>query len=89
MGRKPAKAECGTRPGYMRHVTLGEPVDQACLDAHNEYMRQFRANNPDKVEEAKRRARIRHRALVRLAELHPADYAILEYDETMKAEAEQ
>jgi hypothetical protein len=34
-GRPPA--ECGTDGAYRRHIKNGEPVDDACRQAHNEY----------------------------------------------------
>lgn len=36
-----AKARCGTRAGYMRHIKRGETPDRACKDAHNEYNRKL------------------------------------------------
>jgi hypothetical protein len=44
------------------------------------YQRQYRANNPDKVENARRKSAARDRALRRLATLHPDEFRKL-YDE--------
>ena len=41
-GRVPS--ECGTYAAYRRHQQKGEPADQSCKDAGNEYMRDWRRN---------------------------------------------
>lgn len=41
------------------------------------YQRQYRANNPDKVEDAKAATRARDRALRQLATIHPAQFRAL------------
>jgi hypothetical protein len=35
--------ECGTNPGYARHVRLKEEPDRACLNARLDYQREYRA----------------------------------------------
>jgi hypothetical protein len=35
-------AECGTRPGYIRHLRENENPCQPCRDAKNEYDRGYR-----------------------------------------------
>jgi hypothetical protein len=40
MARGPA--ECGTRPGYVRHLREGQDPCQLCRDAKNEYDRGYR-----------------------------------------------
>lgn len=42
------------------------------------YQRQHRATNPDVVARNKALALVRRRALAALAELHPAEYVVLE-----------
>lgn len=36
---KPGLRPCGERAAFRRHVRRGEPVDQPCRDAENEYQR--------------------------------------------------
>jgi len=40
-------APCGTLSARCRHIRRGEPIDQACRDAHAERMRQFRAERKE------------------------------------------
>ena len=42
-GRRPA--ECGTYSAYQRHARYGEPIDDACREAHNTHRREQRAAN--------------------------------------------
>lgn len=35
-------APCGTESAYSRHLRKGEPIDQACKDAHAQACRQYR-----------------------------------------------
>lgn len=56
---KPAKpkapprelAPCGTLAARLRHVRKGEPIDEACREAHNERMRQWRADRRIKPDD--------------------------------------
>lgn len=50
-GRKPA--ECGTRAAYQRHQRKGEPIDQACRDAHALGNRQYRRTGSTQVATAR------------------------------------
>lgn len=49
-GRWPEKvlAPCGKRAAFRRHVRRGEPVDQPCRDAENEYQRIKRQEGRDR-----------------------------------------
>lgn len=50
-GRKPAL--CGTRAAYQRHIRKGEPVDQACRDAHALGNREYRRTGSTQVPTAR------------------------------------
>ncbi|MFJ8054911.1 WhiB family transcriptional regulator [Streptomyces sp. NPDC096142] len=50
-GRK--QAECGTRAAYHRHQRKGEPIDQACKDAHALGNREYRRTGSTKVATAR------------------------------------
>lgn len=80
-------APCGTYAGYTRHYKRGEPIDQACRIARNEYVAEHRAKDPGWGQRAKRTAKIRNRALARLAAAHPKEYRRLLSAEYEKARA--
>lgn len=67
-------APCGTYAGYCRHYKRGEPIDEACRVARNEYVAERRAKDRGWHERGKRTAKIRNRALTRLAKAHPNEY---------------
>jgi transcription factor WhiB len=46
-GRKPSP--CGTRAAYQRHQRKGEPIDQACRDAHARAGQQYRRTGSTQV----------------------------------------
>ncbi|MFD3614463.1 WhiB family transcriptional regulator [Streptomyces sp. NPDC058676] len=50
-GRKPSP--CGTRAAYQRHIRKGEPVDQACKDAHALGNREYRRTGSTQVPAAR------------------------------------
>ncbi|MBK3563190.1 MULTISPECIES: WhiB family transcriptional regulator [unclassified Streptomyces] len=50
-GRK--QAECGTRSAYQRHQRKGEPIDQACKDAHALGNREYRRTGSTQVPTAR------------------------------------
>ena len=59
-GRKPGRpkgipmlkpfdpAKCGTMPGWRQHRAHGQKECRACMDAQNEYMRQYTAKKKRK-----------------------------------------
>lgn len=49
--------------------------------SHAEYMRNYRAENPDKFEKNKQAIRARDVAMRRLARLHPVEFAELLVEE--------
>ena len=46
---KRAAPPCGTNAGYKRHVRDGEPVDEACRQAHNAQRRATRAKAKERA----------------------------------------
>jgi len=50
-GRKPSP--CGTRAAYQRHQRKGEPIDQACKDAHALGNREYRRTGSTQVATAR------------------------------------
>jgi hypothetical protein len=77
---------CGTHSAYQRHVRRGEPIDNACREAHRLYQAAFRASNPALQEKERRETAARSRALWRLAGEHRARFNELIRDEIAKAE---
>jgi hypothetical protein len=43
------KSKCGTRAGYAQHARLGTKRCRPCLDAHNEYKREWLANKRNHI----------------------------------------
>jgi hypothetical protein len=68
-------APCGTYGAYQRHARCGEPVDDECRRARNEYMRSLRAARPSVTAHSQKRSRQRAEALALLATRHPEEYA--------------
>jgi hypothetical protein len=50
-GRK--QSPCGTRGAYQRHLRKGEPIDQACRDAHALGNREYRRTGSTQVVAAR------------------------------------
>lgn len=71
---------CGTRGGYAKHLRNGEPTCQPCKDAKTADYHQRRATNTN-VEQHRRYVAARGRALSRLADAHPTQFAALLADE--------
>lgn len=67
--------ECGTYAAAQAHARRGEPLDFACKAARSAYMRDYREKRPDALRQQKRQARLRLRALTRLADNHPREFA--------------
>lgn len=71
----------GTAAGYRAHVKWGEPVPGGdpcgCRAAIAAWTAQYRAQTPTVLARAKRHAKVRSRALSRLAEAHPDEYLVL------------
>ncbi len=73
--------ECGTRAGYRKHQRNDEAACQPCKAANTaEYHHRRRATTAN-VEQHRLYIAARGRALSRLAESHPAEYAALLTDE--------
>ena len=70
----------GTRGGYYAHRRLGhddpnrKPCD-ACREAINEYVREYRAKNG--LARNREREKIRRKALAALRDLHREEYELL------------
>lgn len=64
----------GTRAGYAKHRRAGEPACAPCKAGNN--------------QETKHRSLARSRALTRLKDMHPADYAALIREELQQPNAE-
>ena len=62
----------GTRSGYYAHRRMGDPPCDACREAINEYVREYRAKNGL----ARNRAgeKIRRKALAALRDRHRDEY---------------
>jgi hypothetical protein len=41
---RPVTAPCGSASAYKRHVRKGEPIDDACREAWNEWQRSYYAS---------------------------------------------
>lgn len=75
--------QCGTNAAYDRHRRQKEPTCQACRDAHNAYMRDYRNRQPTYAKtRANARMNARYRALAQLGENHPDRLAELIAEET-------
>jgi hypothetical protein len=61
---------CGTDAAYQRHHRYGQPIDQACADAHRETMNRIRENN-DVRDRERTYSRLRQQALEQLANEDP------------------
>lgn len=76
--RRPT-VEHGTNRGYDHHVRHGEPACAPCLEAHATYVRNWRNDRrtPDAVASRNRYEAARQRALSRLRQAHPEQFADL------------
>jgi hypothetical protein len=68
-------APCGTIAAYQRHYYHGEPVCEACREAHNAYRRE----NDKPLNEAQKinhraHSRRRYAAVKALIAMYPADF---------------
>lgn len=77
-------APCGTYAAYCRHYKRGEPVDDPCREARNEYVAELRRTNHNTVQRARRTRRMRERALSRLQDAHPEEFRRLLAEEYEK-----
>lgn len=80
-------APCGTYGAYSRHYKRGEPIDDACRVARNEYVAELRRTNRDSVQRSRRARRVRERALTRLEKSHPGEFRRLLAEEYAKDRA--
>jgi hypothetical protein len=79
---------CGTDKGYQRHRRRGQEPCESCRQAHRQYMADFRAGRAhDAHGRESARARARSRALWRLANEYPDQYAAI-YLEELVSEAD-
>jgi cytidine deaminase len=62
----------GTRSGYYAHRRRSEPPCDACREAINEYLREYRART--KENRSRNREKIRRRALSALRDAHREEY---------------
>lgn len=60
VGTRPP-APCGTPSAYDRHIRNGEPIDDACREAHNAKRRQFKTKARGPAECGTRRGYQKHR----------------------------
>ena len=75
---------CGTYGGYQQHSRNGSPVCDECRIARNAYMKAFRATNPSVVSKGAELAKMRLRALNRLASRHAEEFAEMYAAERVK-----
>lgn len=68
-------ARCGTYAGYQRHVKRREEPCDGCRAAASTYMAEGRRRNPWYRARQTASAGVRSRALRRLAERHPDEFA--------------
>lgn len=67
---------CGTYRAHQRHKRRGEPVDDECRIAANEFVAQWRAKNAERNRQVRRNGlKLRRRAIAILRERHPDLYA--------------
>lgn len=78
--RPPSVVKCGTRAGYTKHLRNDEPTCRPCKDANTAEYHRRRATTAN-VEQHRLYIAARGRALSRLAEAHPREYAALLADE--------
>lgn len=62
----------GTRGGYYAHRRISEPPCDACREAINEYVREYRAKNG--LARNRKRDKIRRKALAALRDAHRQEY---------------
>jgi cytidine deaminase len=62
----------GTRGGYYAHRRHSEPPCDACREAINEYVREYRAKNG--LARNREREKIRRKALAALRDAHRDEY---------------
>lgn len=62
----------GTRGGYYAHRRQSDPPCDACREAINEYIREYRAKNG--LARNREREKIRRQALAALRDLHREEY---------------
>lgn len=79
----------GEYKGFLAHRRRKEPPCDECRQARNAYIRGLRRSVPRVMARQQRTAKVRFRALVRLAKLHPAEYNALfaEESERLRDEA--
>jgi hypothetical protein len=73
--------EHGTYAGWNWHQRTKTPQCEPCRQANRIYVAEWRAKNPDARERERRMDRLRHRALWRLAAIHPTEFHALVEDE--------
>lgn len=71
---------CGTYAAFQRHKKAGEEIDGPCRRAAADHARKWREKSPDLFRASLTIENARHRAHVRLVELHPEDFQRL-FDE--------
>lgn len=79
---------CGTYGGYQTHKRYGEEPCRPCRDASNAYARQYRKVQPTTVKLDRLQAKVRARALSKLAEVYPDDFQQLYAAEITSVESE-
>jgi 5-methylcytosine-specific restriction endonuclease McrA len=55
-------AQCGTRSGYNRHIRLKEKTCDLCKKANREWVSNWTLNNPERIKEINKKARIKYRS---------------------------
>ncbi len=79
---------CGTRAGYLHHLSEGEPPCADCRRANTEYKREYRKRRPSVYAREIASSGVRSRALWRLADLHPGQFQALIDEEMAREESE-
>lgn len=74
----------GTYARYQQHNRQGETPCDACREAAAQYARDYRARAMPGAVNEKANNRARHRALWRLAQMYPADFNRLVFEEQEK-----
>jgi hypothetical protein len=69
--------KCGTRTGYYLHRKVNEPACQPCKDAIAAYKREYLSRTPAVQAKQNAYTKAHDRALLRLKDAHPAEFARL------------
>lgn len=66
--------KCGTYGAYQRHLRRDETPDDACREANNAYLREYRRTHPDIYARGLEMKTARDKAMLRLSREYPARF---------------